>query len=332
MVCGALLGAASTQLFGLTGRTGIFLVSRGLEGVGAAAGGPALLAHLTDVSDGRPSLRARVMSFYELSFLAGIAIGSLVGSQLWHFLSVRAFGAVAGLYLLCAALFYFGGAGSKAYGGTAALSGFSRAMRDPYLRKLAPVWLCVNTIVGLWLGPTLTFLFTQSTRDGQFLAGIFVDRPEKVGWLMLWYAVIFGIGVTIWSFVLPRIGSVRSLRIGLFAMPGVCLGLYALNHSGGSTEVARWTISGITIIFIMIESGFTPAALSLLAAAVGAHAGRGSAMGIYSVLLSIGALAGSLLAAVLGQRYSVDGLIYGTFGLALFALVMAGRLERERIA
>jgi hypothetical protein len=43
-------------------------------------------------------------------------------------------------------------------------------------------------------------------------------------------------------------------------------------------------------------------------------------MGIYSVLLSIGAIAGSLLAAGLGQRFLVDGLIYGTFALALIAL------------
>ena len=42
--------------------------------------------------------------------------------------------------------------------------------------------------------------------------------------------------------------------------------------------------------------------------------------GIYSVLLSIGAIVGSLLAAGLGRRFLVDGLIYGTFALALIAL------------
>jgi len=331
MTYGALLGAIATQLFGMTGRAGIFLVSRSLEGLGAASGGPALLAHLTDVSEGRPSLRARVMSFYELSFLAGIAIGALVGSQLWRFLNTGAFAAVAGLYLACAAMFYFGGAGSTAYGTTAALAGFSRAMRDPSLQRLAPVWLCVNTIVGLWLGPTLPFLLTRNRREGQFLAGLFMDEPERVGWLMLEYALVFGVGVTLWSVVLPRLGAARSLRIGLAAMPGVCIGLYALNHSGGGSDLQRWTIGMVTVILIMVESGFTPAALSLLATAVGAHAGRGSAMGIYSVLLSIGAIAGSLLAAVLGQRYSVDGLIYGTFGLALIALMAARPLERKRV-
>jgi MFS family permease len=70
----------------------------------------------------------------------------------------------------------------------------------------------------------------------------------------------------------------------------------------------------------MVESGFTPAALSLLAGAIGAQAGRGAAMGIYSVLLSIGAIVGSLLAAALGQAFAVDGLIYSTFAMAIVAL------------
>jgi len=70
----------------------------------------------------------------------------------------------------------------------------------------------------------------------------------------------------------------------------------------------------------MVESGFTPAALSLLAGAIGAQAGRGAAMGIYSVLLSIGAIVGSLLAAAFGQTFAADGLIYSTFAMAIVAL------------
>ena len=43
-------------------------------------------------------------------------------------------------------------------------------------------------------------------------------------------------------------------------------------------------------------------------------------MGVYSVLLSIGAIVGSLLAAALGQSFAVDGLIYSTFAMAVIAL------------
>jgi MFS family permease len=112
----------------------------------------------------------------------------------------------------------------------------------------------------------------------------------------------------------------RALRIALVAMVGVCLGLFLLNHSGVETPGVRWVIGLLTALAIMVESGFTPAALSLLARAIGAQAGRGAAMGVYSVLLSIGAIVGSLLAAALGQLFAVDGLIYSTFAMAVIAL------------
>src|SRR5215472_3688075 len=100
MTGGSLLGAGATQLFGMTGLVGIFFVSRGLEGIGAAAVTPPLLAHLTDVTDHKPALRAKVMSYFELSLLTGLALGGLVAGQLWRRLDTGAFGAVALIYIL----------------------------------------------------------------------------------------------------------------------------------------------------------------------------------------------------------------------------------------
>ena len=320
MTAGAFLGAAATQLFGMSSRAGIFFLSRTVEGFGAAAETPSLLSYLTDVTEGDHSLRARVMSYFELSLLAGLALGGLTGAQLWHFLSTRAFSAVAVIYILSACLLFLGAAGSQGYGSAQAISGFYTALKEPSLQRLAPVWLCVNTIVGLWLGPTLPFLLTHRGGGNQFLDGIYLNQPERVGWLLLGYSLIFGIGVTAWSIVLPRMTEERALRIALVAMVGVCLGLFLLNHSGAESPGVRWTIGILTAFAIMVESGFTPAALSLLARAIGAQAGRGAAMGVYSVLLSIGAIVGSLLAAALGQWFAVDGLIYSTFAMAVIAL------------
>ena len=50
-------------------------------------------------------------------------------------------------------------------------------------------------------------------------------------------------------------------------------------------------------------------------------------MGIYSVLLSLGAIAGSLMAAALGNRFAVDGLIDGTLAMAVIAMALLGRLQ-----
>ncbi len=320
MTGGALLGAIATQLFGMSSRPSIFFLSRTVEGLSTAAVTPSLLSHLTDVTDGNHPLRARVMSYFELSLLAGLALGGLMGAQFWHFLRAHAFGAVAAIYILSALLLVFGAVGSRGHGPAKAISGFYTALKDPSLQRLAPVWLCVNTIVGLWLGPTLPFLLTHRAGSNQFLDGIFSNQPERVGWLLLAYSLIFGFGVTAWSFVLPRMSEQRALHIALVAMVGVCLGLFLWNHSGAESPAVRWTIGTSTALCIMVESGFTPAALSLLAGAIGAQAGRGAAMGIYSVLLSVGAIVGSLLAAALGQVFAVDGLIYSTFAMAIVAL------------
>jgi MFS family permease len=327
MTGGALLGAAATRLFGMSGWVSIFFLSRAIEGMGAAAGAPPLLAHITDVTDHDLALRARAMSYFELSLLAGLALGGLVGAQLWRVFHTTAFATVAFVYLMSAGLLYFGAAGSQGRGSRQAMAGLWRALHQPSLRRLAPVWLCVNAIVGLWLGPTLTFLLTQKVQGTQFLTGIFADHPERVGWLLLGYSLLFGAGLGAWSAILPRMSLLRALRINLVAMFAVCAGLVLMNHSASQSQAVRWLIGIASALCVMVESGFTPAALSLLAGAVGAQAGRGAAMGIYSVLLSIGAIAGSLIAAALGNRFAVDGLIYGTLAMAAIAVALLGRLQ-----
>jgi MFS family permease len=325
MSFGSLLGAGATQLFGMTGLVSIFFFSRGLEGIGAAAVAPPLLAHLTDVTDNNPALRAKVMSYFELSLLAGLALGGVLAGELWRWLGPRAFGAVAIVYVVSAVLLYAGAVGSRSHGGKQAIAGFLRALRHHSLQRLAPVWLAVNTIVGLWLGPTLIFLLTHRSETHQFLDGIFVDHPDRVGWVLLGYSIIFGIGVTAWSFILPHISLQRALHVTLLAMLVVCGEFLLFNHLGSA--IARLIMGVATALTIMIESGFTPAALALLAGAIGAQAGRGAAMGIYSVLLSVGAIVGSLIAAVLGRRFAVDGLIYGTLAMAIVALLFVQRLD-----
>src|SRR5260370_42066132 len=90
-------------------------------------------------------------------------------------------------------------------------------------------------------------------------------------------------------------------------MLGVSAGLWLLNHMGDQPLRLRWMLTVVIAAFIMVESGFTPAALSLLAGAVGPGVGRGVAMGIYSFLLSLGALGGSVLAGIAGRWLAVDG-------------------------
>jgi MFS family permease len=328
MVAGALIGALAVQLFAVSMHVRMFFVSRTLEGIGVAAVTPPLLAYLAESTTHEPGLRARAMSFFELSLLAGLALGGLVGSEFWEHAHIRAFSLLALAYLLCAILLLFSARNSTHHGSHAALEGLLHALKDPFVRALAPVWLCVNAVVGLWLGPTLPFLLTQKPNGPQYLDGVFAANPTCVGWLLLGYSVIFGIGITGWSFVLPRMQIRSAMRLALFAMLPVCLGLFAINHSGSMAPSVRWLITAATALRVMVESGFTPAALAWLAQSLGAGM-KGAPMGIYSVLLSLGAIVGSLLAGELGKFFQVDGLLLGTAAMGVCALFFLQNLTAQ---
>lgn len=321
MTTGAILGALAAFLFAISGSTSIFFLSRLLEGIGAAAIVPALLAYLTDATDGRPALRVQAMSYFELTLLSGLALGGILAAQLFRVLHASAFTAVALAYLLCAAILFTSISTRSVRHLANPLDDLKQVLRLPSIRHLAPVWLCVNSVVGLWLGPSLPFLLTQRSTSAQYLAGIYASTPASVGWLLLGYSIVFGLGVTAWSFVLPHIRLRNAMRITLSAMLPVCAGFYLLNHSAHQPSPVRWTIGVFIALLIMVESGFTPAALAWLAGTLPIQSGRGAAMGLYSVLLSVGAIIGSLLAGALGQRYAIDGLLYGTVFVAILALI-----------
>lgn len=331
MMAGALTGALAVQLFSLSSHVSVFFLSRTLEGIGVAAVTPPLLTYLAESTSHDSGLRARVMSFFELTLLAGLALGGLMGSQLWKYFAVRAFSLVALAYVFSAGLLFVGAKGSQSHGARAAFRSLARALKEPSVRSLAPVWLCVNAVVGLWLGPTLPFLLTAKSTGAQYLNGIFTSSPTQVGWLLLGYSIVFGTGVLGWSFVLPRTPIRSALRISLSAMLPVCLGLFAINHSAHLPGSARWSLIAITALLVMIESGFTPAALAWLAQSLGSETGKGASMGIYSVLLSLGAIGGSFLAGVLGKGFQIDGLLLGTAGLAICALLLLHKVTALEI-
>jgi MFS family permease len=109
-----LLAGLATLLFGVTQDVSLFVVSRALEGIAAAAGVPALLAHVTDATADDSRLRARAMSSFELSLLAGLAVGGIVGGRLWAGFHTGAFAALALVYGVAAVLPFAGSVGSVA--------------------------------------------------------------------------------------------------------------------------------------------------------------------------------------------------------------------------
>jgi MFS family permease len=320
MALGALTSAIGTRLFVLAPTPIVFFPSRLLQGFGLAAVTPPLLKFLVQATTHAPVRRARVMSFFEVSMLAGFALGGLLAGQLWTYLGVRAFTAVAILAALCAVLLFAGSREVAEMRPSTTVSAWREMLGNPFVRRLAPVWIGVNAVVGLWLGPTLTFLLTARSTGDQYLVGLFAATPADVGWLLLCYAAIFTTGVSLWSILLPKISTPLALRISLSAMLAVCGVLFLLNHCFSCSPDERWMIEAGAALLVMIESGFTPAALAWLAQSLESAAGKGATMGVYSVLFGLGALGGSLLAGALGALWRIDGLLFGTVLVATVAL------------
>lgn len=331
MVLGALLGAVAVQFFGLTHSVSVFYLSRLLEGVSVAAVTPPLLAWLADRTRHDLRERARAMSFFELSLLAGLALGGVAATQLWRHFGTLAFSLMAAGYMMAALLLTVFAGQARHNAAHGALEGLRLSLRDPSMRRLAPVWLCVNAITGLWLGPTLAFLMTSPSLPtrAQYFDGLYAALPTRFGWVLLIYALLFGAGVTAWSVALPRVGVRRTMLFSLATMLPVCLGFYLMNHASPSAGAYRWGVGIATALLILVETGFTPAALSWLAGSLHGSLGKGSAMGIYSVLLNVGAIVGSLMAGWLGRMFRFDGLLLGTVLLALVGLALMTRISRD---
>src|SRR5262249_25615984 len=141
------------------------------------------------------------------------ALGGAVGARLWTAFHASAFTALALLYRAAAFLLFVGTAYSVAYRGEEVWQGLRRALAVPQLRQLAPVWVCMNAIIGLWLGPTLFFLLTNPSAGPQVLSGLMADNPAGLGWLLFGYSLVFATGVVAWSRVLPRIELRGALRV-----------------------------------------------------------------------------------------------------------------------
>ncbi len=189
----------------------------------------------------------------------------------------------------------------------------------------------MNAVTGLWLGPTLAFLMTARPvpHRSQFFDGLYAADPRQFGWVLLAYALLFATGVTGWSVALAQVGIHRAMLVSLATMLPVCVGFYLVNHGGGASSAYRWSVGVATALLILVETGFTPAALSWLAGSLHGGLGKGSAMGIYSVLLSVGAIAGSLLAGWLGRLFRFDGLLLGTVLLAVAGLFLMARIPQD---
>lgn len=331
MLLGPIFGAIAAQLMGLTMLIPVLVLVRILQGLSTATAAPATLGFLSSQTVTSERFRGRVMGFYEAATVVGLALGAAVGGKLHDQFGDISFTIVAGFYVVALLPFLF--LRDRAWVPRVRRShgNVLGRMLNRRIMRFAPAWLAANAVLGAWfsVGP---FLAAGAPNHRQFLMRGFT--PGEIGIAYLVFGLVFTAGTVAWGFLMPAIGRQATLLIGVGGLGFTSVALWALNHVPFDTTHALVPILVcLVLVGVFVESGFTPAALAYLAEIAEERAeDRGSVMGVYSVLLSIGQLLGGALAAPFADRMGINGLIVLTGLLclvALFTVMLLGHSERR---
>jgi MFS family permease len=348
IVFGPLLGAIAVQITALTTSLVLLVVTRLLEGLSTATSSPATLAYITDVTENDPKLRARLVGFFEVVTIAGVAAGFALGGWLWHNfgdaalvmgvpLTSPAFAINALIYVLALLILWFGVAESRTREHRAqaaanastlreTLAGIWKTASSPEVAGFAPAWIAVNAVLGIWINLSARVLTAQGSFPGQLLVGHF--SSVQAGNVRAIYAVFFVLGIAGWSLFYAAMRKTTVMLIGVGGLFLTCLFMVVINHQASLNAPLVLPLAVLLVVSILVQSGFTPAALAHLADITQGHAdNRGAIMGLYSVFLGLGQFLGTSLGGPFIDWIGADGMILSTALLGLLAGILVWRLR-----
>ncbi|MBI5305350.1 MAG: MFS transporter [Chloroflexi bacterium] len=344
IIFGPLFGAIAVQITAMTTVVWMLLVTRLLEGISTAANAPATLGYIAETTSHSPKLRARVVGFFEIATIGGAAAGFSLGGWLWrHYgdaaivagipLTSPAFALNAIIYLASLAILWWGlheyreGVHTgKSASPRETWAHYWKLVTNPRVQRFAPAWIAINAVLGVFINLTARVFTDRTVFQDQLLVGRF-DAFEA-GNVRAAYAVIFVIGILFWSMFFAQMKKTTVMLIGTGGLFLTCLILYAINHQPSFDAPLILPLAILLAVSIVIQSGFTPAALAHLADITEEHsADRGAIMGLYSVFLGVGQFLGAALGGPFVDWRGADGIVVITALLGLFSAAMLVRLQ-----
>ncbi len=343
MVAGPICGGIAIQLIGWPSVVMVWpvllvpmVVGRMIEGLSTAVSAPSVLSYLSLETRGIAGNRAAVMAWYEMATVVGIGGGFVAGGVLWDRFGHGTFVVGTLIYLLSLVLFLrtrdapaiaesneTEPAVSRPSHGAA---GLLTVVRRPRVLRFLPAWLCVNTVVGVWFTHS-AFQLTGERHANQYLAGGF--SGTSLGGAFALFGLAFMLGIYFWGMWIGNRSKTDVMLATLMGLYGVCAALLAINMFG---QLGGWLVTLLVAFFLIsiaVMSGFTPAALAYLAdISEEMPEQRGAVMGLYSVMLGLGQLAGSALGSPFAELGGVNGLILLTTILVTGSLLTVLGLRR----
>ena len=345
IIFGPLFGALAVQITAMTTIVWLLIFTRLLEGLSTASNAPATLGYLAEATAGSHRLRSRVTGLFEVATIGGIALGFSLGGLLWrHFgtaaivagipLTSPAFALNSLIYLASLLVLWFGMSDlrpSTPRSGSRPIEGASeqwrhywRIVSSPRVAGFAPAWIAINAVLGVWINLIPRVLTDKTRFPHQLLVGKF--DSFQAGNIVAAYALVFVLGIALWTVLFPHVKRFKVMLIGVGGLLASCLLIFALNREPALDAPLVLPLAGLLFLSIMVQSGFTPAALAHLADITEEHAGdRGAIMGLYSVFLGLGQFLGASIGGPFVDWMGADGVVLIT---TLFGLIAGGLLLR----
>lgn len=300
------LGFSTIALFAFTLNRSIeyLIVVHAIQGVAAAMIVVSTLAMVTDVST--PATRGREMGIYDFANLGGYVIGIFAAGILVRTRSLVAPFYFASMLAAIGAIFaYMRVKEMKPIRKGSALSPIQTLLllvKDRRAAAMFPIWLSVTTFIGM----ALTF----GPRLG--------PSPLLTSFLIAGVVLILAFTQPFFGHLSDRYGRDRLMMLGMLSLVGLFVTVITMFRRGFELVY----VAPFLAIFGVGSFAFAPAALASLGD-LAPERGRGTTMGVYSVVISLGTIIGPLLGGYLLDRHGMSSLFYAGLVILLAAMSLA---------
>ena len=339
MQYGPFFGLIAVILTWATTNIPLIIGTRLLEGAATAASIPSILGFIAVATAMDEGLRGKAVARFEAATLAGLLAGFAVAGPLFTIFGPEAFLMNGVVYVISLAIYRYGVdrnleaslEAAHATGGSGIdFSRYRRILGQSHVWLLAPTWIAINAVLGLFTTQTIFQLVRQPDprfRD-QLLMGGFEPLQISIGLAI--GGLLFFAGLIYWG---NRFKSLRRTTIILYGLGGGALlvvAAVAINHSAGLPDVGRLVIAVPAVFGLFVLAGATPAAIGLLADVTEAYPDdRGAIMGLYSVFLGLGQIGGAFIAGIAAEGLGLDGILVASLVLLVLAVVPLVFLRRH---
>lgn len=339
MQYGPLFGLVAVVITWATTNIPLIVGTRLLEGAATAASIPSILGFIAVATAMDEGLRGKAVARFEAATLAGLLAGFAAAGPLFFILGPVGFLVNGLLYLVSLAIYRYGvdrnleaslEAPHATGGSKIDFSRYRKILGQTHVWLLAPTWVAINAVLGLFTTQTIFQLVRTPDPDfrDQLLMGGF--DPLQISLGLAIGGLLFFAGLIYWG---NRFKSIRRTTIMLYGIGGgalVVIAAVAINHSAGVPDVARLAIALPAVFGLFVLAGATPAAIGLLADVTEAYPDdRGAIMGLYSVFLGLGQIGGAFIAGFAAELYGLDGILVASMALLILSVVPLIALRRH---